>query len=196
MTTDWYYAVDGASVGPVSEEEFKQLIASGTIHSTTLVWQEGMADWVPFGHEDGPVGSTTTPPLTTAGGGQDPSRADANTFMGALKDGFSRYVDFGTRSTRSQFWWWTLWSVLIGLGASIIDAMIGFGDAGPVNGLSSLAMLLPSLAVSIRRLHDIGRTGWWYLFVFLPVIGWILLLVFFCTKTDENPNKWGPAPRH
>jgi len=196
MTTDWYYAVEGASVGPVSEEEFKALIAAGTIHSDTLVWQEGMDDWLPFGRADNQIGSGPVPPLNAVGNTQDPARADANTFVGALKDGFARYVDFGTRSTRSQFWWWALWSIVIGIIASIIDAIIGFGDSGPANLLTSLALLLPSIAVAIRRLHDIGRTGWWYLFVFLPVIGWILLIVFFCTKTQENANQWGVPPRH
>ncbi|MEP1768090.1 MAG: DUF805 domain-containing protein [Sulfitobacter sp.] len=195
MITDWYYAVEGASVGPVSEEEFKKLIAAGTIHSDTLVWQEGMEDWVPFGRADGQNTAPSVPPFNAANAPPDPARADANSFQGALKDGFARYVDFRTRSTRSQFWWWSLWSILFGIAASIVDAIIGFGDSGPVNGLVSLAILLPSIAVAIRRLHDIGRSGWWYLFVFLPIIGWILLIVFFCTKTDENTNQWGNPPQ-
>jgi uncharacterized membrane protein YhaH (DUF805 family) len=56
-------------------------------------------------------------------------------------------------------------------------------------------MLLPSVAVAIRRLHDIGRTGWWYLIVLVPFVGWIVLIVFFCTKSQDGPNQWGDAPR-
>lgn len=195
MSTQWYYAVEGASVGPVDQSEFDSLVAAGTIRNETLVWQEGMDDWLPYGRAGGQSAAqpaATVPPVM--GDARDPARADANTFVGALKDGFARYVDFRTRSTRSQFWWWMLWSLLIGFAAAILDAALGMGDSGPVNLLTSLAMLLPSIAVSIRRLHDIGRTGWWYLMVIVPLIGWIVLLIFFCTKS-QGDNKWGPTPR-
>ena len=52
----------------------------------------------------------------------------------------------------------------------------------------------PSIAVAVRRLHDIGRSGWWYLLIFVPIIGWIVLLVFFCTRGEDGPNQWGPVP--
>lgn len=124
----------------------------------------------------------------------DPARADANTFVGALKDGFARYVDFQTRSTRSQYWWFTLWSVIFSFVTSFIDVALGLGDTGPIGLLMSLALFLPSIAVAIRRLHDIGRTGWWMLLIFVPIVGWIVLLVFYCTKSQDTANKWGPVP--
>jgi uncharacterized membrane protein YhaH (DUF805 family) len=114
--------------------------------------------------------------------------------LGALKDGFARYVDFKSRSTRSQFWWWTLWSFIISIGARFVDGVLGAGDSGPVGLLVSLAIFLPSIAVAIRRLHDTGRAGWWYLLIFLPIIGWIILIVFYCTKTHEAANQWGLPP--
>lgn len=195
MDTQWYYAVEGNSVGPVSQSEFDALVATGTIRNETLVWQEGMEDWLPYGRAGAPVAQNEAPPHPAMSTLQDPARSDANTFLGALKDGLARYVDFKTRSTRSQFWWWTLWSVIISIATSILDSTLGMGDTGPIGLLASLALFLPSLAVAIRRLHDIGRTGWWYLIVFLPIIGWIVLIVFFCKKTREEVNQWGAPPR-
>ena len=191
MSTEWYYAVEGTSVGPVSKLDFDRLVAAGSIRSDTLVWQEGMQDWLPYGRAGLSGASAALPSRAPVGDLRDPARADANSFVGALKDGFARYVDFGTRSTRSQFWWWTLWSILISAGSTALDATLGT----PIGLLTSLAMLLPSVAVAIRRLHDIGRTGWWYLIVLVPFVGWIVLIVFFCTKSQDGPNQWGDAPR-
>lgn len=196
MSKDWYYAVEGASNGPVSDAEFEQLVAGGTIRSDTLVWQEGMEDWLPYARAQGSGGAVPMPPHAPVHDGHDPARADANTFVGALKDGFARYVDFKTRSTRSQYWWFTLWSLIISIVTGTIDLSLGMGDTGPVGLIASIVLFLPSIAVAIRRLHDIGRTGWWMLLVFIPLIGWIVLLVFYCTKSEGYPNKWGPEPRH
>ncbi|MEP2921749.1 MAG: DUF805 domain-containing protein [Sulfitobacter sp.] len=196
MSTQWYYAVEGASVGPVDQVEFDGLVAAGTIRRETLVWQEGMDDWLPYGRVSMPaMQAPPTAPPPFLNGSTDPARADANSFIGALKDGFSRYVDFKTRSTRSQFWWWVLWSMLINLVSGILDISLGMGELGPINILTSLAMFLPTLALSIRRLHDIGRSGWWYLIVLVPLAGLIVLIVFFCTKTQEETNRWGVPPR-
>tara|TARA_R110002020_G_scaffold327121_2_gene542772 strand:- start:11522 stop:12112 length:591 start_codon:yes stop_codon:yes gene_type:complete len=195
MSTEWYYAVEGASIGPVSQSEFESLVRSGTIRSDTLVWQEGMADWLPYGRADAISDEQPLPPRMPGSDTADPARADANTFMGALKDGFARYVDFKTRSTRSQYWWFTLWMILFSIGAAMIDGMMGMGDSGPIGLLVSLGTFLPSIAIGIRRLHDIGRTGWWFLIVLVPLIGWIVLIVFWCTRTQEEPNRWGMPPQ-
>jgi uncharacterized membrane protein YhaH (DUF805 family) len=194
MSTEWYYAVEGASVGPLDQTEFDALVKAGRIRSETLVWQEGMEDWLPYGRAGLSGASQALPPRTPASDRSDPARADANSFVGALKDGFARYVDFKSRSTRPQFWWWSLWSILIGIGATILDASIGADGNGPVSMLTSIAIFLPSIAVAVRRLHDIGRTGWWYLIVFVPLIGWIVLIVFFCTRTQNTANRWGLPP--
>ncbi len=196
MSTEWYYAVEGTSHGPVDQAEFEHLVSVGAIRSDTLVWQDGMEDWLPYRRAGGEADSgAPIPPHAPVNNTRNPARDDANTFLGALKDGFARYVDFKSRSTRSQFWWWTLWSLIISLASTFFDAAIGAGSSGPIGLLTSLAIFLPSLAVAIRRLHDIGRTGWWYLLVLIPLIGWIILIVFFCTKTQETTNQWGVPPK-
>ncbi|MGB5863593.1 MAG: DUF805 domain-containing protein [Sulfitobacter sp.] len=194
MTKDWYYAVEGLSIGPINQEEFDAARAIGTVHRDTLVWQEGMDDWLPYGRMDTAGASVPPPPNAPMGRDYDPARDDANTFTGALKDGFARYVDFKSRSTRSQFWWWTLWVIIFGVVAGFLDVILGTAENGPIGMIVSLGMFLPSLAIAIRRLHDIGRSGWWYLIMLVPIVGFIVLLVFFCTRSQDTPNQWGPEP--
>lgn len=191
---EWYYAEGSTSIGPISQSEFDALVSNGTVRFDTLVWQDGMSDWLPLGQIQG---AATPPPaaaMSTVSTHGPTQRADASTFMGALKDGLSRYVEFGTRSNRPQFWWWTLWTMILGLISGFVDAILGMGEYGIFNFAVNLALFLPSLAVAIRRLHDIGRTGWWYLLIFVPIVGWIILIVFFCTRSQEQPNQWGPVP--
>lgn len=194
MSTEWYYAVEGTSHGPVSQAEFEQLVSVGTIRNDTLVWQDGMEDWLPYRRAGGTDSAEPMQQHAPISNSQDPARSDANTFLGALKDGFARYVDFKSRSTRSQFWWWILWTFIIRLGALVFVGGLGSGGSQPAVLLVSVAIFLPSLAVAIRRLHDIGRSGWWVLIVLVPLIGWIIGLVFFCTKTQDQANQWGLPP--
>ena len=97
-------------------------------------------------------------------------------FADAVKSGFNNYVTFSGRAARSEFWFWTLFSILANLAAGIVDMVLGIGLVGVV---VSLALLLPGLAVSARRLHNIDRTGWWLL-ISLTIIGVILLIVWAC----------------
>lgn len=103
------------------------------------------------------------------------------TFVESIKICFTKYADFTGRATRSEFWWWTLFTIL----ASI--AIGYFSQAA--SGLFSLATILPSLAVGARRLHDTDRTGWLQLLWFIPIIGWIILLVWFIQEGKE-PNRF------
>lgn len=115
-------------------------------------------------------------------------------FTQAIASGFQNYVNFSGRAARSEFWFWTLFSTLATAAAGIID-MVAFANAAvsPLNSLVSLALLLPGLAVSVRRLHDLDRTGWWLLLIF-TVIGIILLLIWDCMKGTTGPNRFGPDP--
>ncbi len=105
----------------------------------------------------------------------------------ALPKFFQGYIDFQGRSNRGEFWWAMLAVFLVSVVTVIIDMVTGV----PVlNLIWTLATLVPGIAIAIRRLHDTGKTGWWYLLMFVPVIGFIVLLVFWA-KEPDGPNQWG-----
>ena len=109
-------------------------------------------------------------------------------FGEAIKSGFSNYVNFSGRAIRSEYWFWTLFVVLVSVATLIIDMAAGITLTNP---LWSLATFLPGLAVSVRRLHDLDRTGWWVLLIFIPLVGAIILIVWFCTKGTGGVNRFG-----
>jgi len=118
-------------------------------------------------------------------------------FGEAIKSGFAHYVTFSGRAARSEFWYWTLFAVLLSLAAGIIDRGIFDFEESTTTGvfgpLVSLALFLPGLAVSVRRLHDLDRSGWWLLLV-LTLVGVILLLIWDCIKGTTGSNRFGPDP--
>ena len=83
-------------------------------------------------------------------------------------------------------------AILVGIGANIIDAIIG--TFGVVSGLAALALLLPNLSVAIRRLHDTDHSGWWVLIGLIPIVGFIVLLIFYLRESDPGENQYGPPP--
>jgi uncharacterized membrane protein YhaH (DUF805 family) len=115
-------------------------------------------------------------------------------FQDAIRSGFRNYVTFAGRASRSEFWYWTLFAFLVTVVASILDgALFPFMDTGPLSAITSLLLFLPGLAVSVRRLHDLDRTGWWVLITF-TIIGLIVLLIWDCMKGTDGPNRFGPDP--
>lgn len=114
------------------------------------------------------------------------------TFQEAAKSGFHNYVNFSGRASRSEYWYWVLFALLVAIVASVIDAVL-FYELQPLYFISSLAMFLPGLAVSVRRLHDVNRTGWWILILF-TIIGIIPLIIWYCTPGTEGSNDYGPPP--
>ena len=113
-------------------------------------------------------------------------------FGQAIASGFKKYVDFTGRAARSEFWYWTLFAFLASCAGAIIDAAMG-AAASPVQSIIGLALLLPGLAVSARRLHDLDRTAWWLLLL-LTGIGIILLIIWDCMRGTPGPNRFGPDP--
>jgi uncharacterized membrane protein YhaH (DUF805 family) len=111
-------------------------------------------------------------------------------FGEAIASGFSNYVNFSGRACRSEFWFWVLFAVIVAIVSNIVDALIGIPALSVITGLG---LLLPGIAVSIRRLHDLDRTGWWYLLIFTG-IGAILLIIWDCMKGTTGPNTYGPDP--
>lgn len=109
------------------------------------------------------------------------------------------YAVFEGRSQRSEYWFFVLFYLLISIAAGIVDGLFGTFDMnsglGAVGLLVTLGLLLPSITVGVRRLHDIGRSGWWLLLGLVPVIGWIVLLVFAVMDSTPGVNEYGPNPK-
>ena len=113
------------------------------------------------------------------------------TFMDAIKTCFSKYATFKGRASRPEYWYWCLFSLLGIICTFVIDGLIlNDLENTPVNLLFSIITFLPGLAVSVRRLHDVNRSGWWVLLLF-TVIGLILLLYWALRKSDEGENRFG-----
>jgi uncharacterized membrane protein YhaH (DUF805 family) len=112
-------------------------------------------------------------------------------FNEAISDGFSKYAMFSGRSSRSAYWWWYLFAVLVGVGASILDMIIG--TTFVLSGIAGLALFIPNLAILVRRFHDSGHSGWWVLILLVPVVGFVVWLIFALTET-KPANEWGEGP--
>jgi uncharacterized membrane protein YhaH (DUF805 family) len=113
------------------------------------------------------------------------------TFTGAISDAFSKYATFRGRSSRAAYWWFYLFALIAVIVAAVIDFAIGTG--GIIYALVALGLFLPNLAVTVRRLHDSGHSGWWLLISLVPIVGFIVLLIFTLQGSDA-PNQWGPGP--
>ena len=121
--------------------------------------------------------------------------------ISAIKTVFSKYTDFGGRACRSEFWYWLLGVVLLSIVLRIIEGAVlapalGFEAFAPESGqplnlIMSLLIFLPTLAVAVRRLHDIGRSGWWVLLQVVPIIGGLILLWWYVQPGETGPNKYG-----
>lgn len=117
------------------------------------------------------------------------------TFGQSISHVFSNYATFTGRAPRSEFWWFALFTLVASIALSFLDGLIfGAGGIGILSTLFSLAILIPSVAVGVRRLHDIDRTGWWYLLVLVPILGFLVLLFFFVQRGTAGPNRFGPDP--
>jgi uncharacterized membrane protein YhaH (DUF805 family) len=120
-------------------------------------------------------------------------------FFEAIKSGFRNLVNFKDRAIRSEYWYWTLFATIVSVGINALDLSLNPGDqlglSSAVNGIVSIGLFIPGLAVSVRRLHDIDRTGWWLLLC-LTVIGILLLLYWAFLRGTPGPNRFGPDPLH
>jgi uncharacterized membrane protein YhaH (DUF805 family) len=109
-------------------------------------------------------------------------------FQQAVASVFRNYANFNGRAARSEYWWFVLFSFLVSAVLTLIDG------SGLLSGIWSLIVLLPSLAVGARRLHDTDRSGWWLLIMLVPLIGFIVLIWFFVTRGNDGPNRFGADP--
>jgi uncharacterized membrane protein YhaH (DUF805 family) len=122
------------------------------------------------------------------------------TFQETIAKCFSNYVTFSGRAPRSEFWWFMLFVILGNAVLNVVDSIL-FGRAvdgqsvSVLGALFSLAVLLPWISVSVRRLHDVDRSGWWYLLVLIPLIGTLILIfAFYIHRGTPGPNRFGADP--
>lgn len=132
-------------------------------------------------------------------------------FGEAVSTGLRKFATFSGRASRSEFWWFAVFAALASYVLGIVDSAV-FGsilplDASPESNvtvgatitvniglLGTVFMLGAFLPVGVRRMHDVGRSGWWWLLLLVPVIGWIAILIFVCDKSQPGANKYGPNP--
>jgi uncharacterized membrane protein YhaH (DUF805 family) len=112
-------------------------------------------------------------------------------FTDAIRDAFTQYATFSGRSSRAAYWWFALFNALVVVTALVLDAALRTG--GVFYLLTALAVIVPNLAVTVRRLHDTGHSAWWLLISIVPLVGPIVLLVI-TVRGSEGPNKWGYGP--
>lgn len=110
----------------------------------------------------------------------------------AVQSGFQHFVNWKGRASRPAFWWFVLFYFIVLIIAAIIDRIIGTNFLYIV---AAIVFILPMLSVQVRRLHDSGRTGWWWWIQLIPLIGTIILIVFYLSGSEEGENQYGPDPQ-
>jgi len=116
-------------------------------------------------------------------------------FGEAVSAVFKKYATFTGRASRSEYWWWTLFVLIASIVLTIIDtAVLGAEEYGILSTIFGLAILVPAIAVTVRRLHDTDRSGWWIFLGLIPIIGTLVLLFWYVSRGREGDNRFGPDP--
>lgn len=186
----------GAQYGQMEEDEIKEKMKCGALPENTLIWKEGWADWRPASTLFG----TATPPTLPGTGSWG--------ILSALKSVYvDRYCTFEGRAGRPEYWFAVLGDIIVSfmagfLGVAIFLAVLALDEtiAAAVGiglcvllGIAVVLTIIPNIAVTVRRLHDAGFSGWFYLLSLIPNIGGIILLVF-AVLPSAAPNRWGTGP--
>ncbi|KPP83157.1 MAG: Integral membrane protein [Oceanicaulis sp. HLUCCA04] len=114
-------------------------------------------------------------------------------FIEAVKSVYSNYANFQGRARRSEYWWFFLFVFIVAFILSAVETMVT--GTMFLYLIFLLASIIPSIAVQVRRLHDTGRSGWWILLSFIPLVGPIVLIVFYVMDSEAGVNKYGPNPK-
>ena len=186
-----YYFVDssGQQRGPVSAGDLPR----NGVTLQTLVWRQGMSEWQPAG-SIAELSAYFAPPPTYAP--SPPMYAQQQQMyappqplhtLQQPKNGFEwfvkalkQYVDFSGRASRKEYWYFYLFALING----IVTCSMGY-----------VLLLVPTIAVTVRRLHDIGKSGWYSLITLIPIVGWIIIIIWLCQDSQPGANKWGANPK-
>jgi uncharacterized membrane protein YhaH (DUF805 family) len=130
-------------------------------------------------------------------------------FVESVKSVYGNFVNFSGRACRSEYWWFVLFNLIVSVVIGFVEVSLGLGSGmvssggggvsasfagGPLSIIWMLINLIPSIAVGVRRLHDTDRSGWWLLIALIPIVGGIILIVWFATKGTTGPNRFGEDP--
>lgn len=211
-STQWYYAAGSEQRGPLAADQMRAMIAAGTLTRETLVWSPAMSGWQPLGQTElagpppaarpGPAFTSAAPSYGTApaygaapgyaGGMMSGGAAPPVGFMDSIKICFGKYARWRGRASRSEFWYFYLFYMLVLVVFGAFDGyMVANNTVSFLSTIAVLVLLLPQLAVTVRRLHDTDRTGWWYWIIMIPVVGAILFIVWLCERGTPGPNRYG-----
>lgn len=217
-TRVWYYARGNEKIGPLHRDDLEKLVLTLEIRPSTLVWAEGMENWElaekhfvframqppdlkpDTANTDQPASFQQAPALYQPNFNQPTPdsligpdglyiNAPGRSFTSAISACLREYVNFSGRASRSEYWFFLLFTGLASVATSIIDTVLfssSFDTYGPTNILVSLFFILPTLSVTWRRLHDINRSGWWIIWFWLAVLATIFLLSGSLTMDDET----------
>jgi uncharacterized membrane protein YhaH (DUF805 family) len=218
-TRAWYYVANDARVGPLDHEKLLALVANSQLKPETLVWAEGMENWeTAKNHFAFPTAPPEVPSEPFNAGSTEPippalsSRVEATSnpaatdlgidglyihapsrgLIEAIQVCFRRYATFSGRASRSEYWFFVLFVILISLVTSVLDVIMfgkSFENYGPIYNISHLVLFIPNAAVSWRRLHDTDRSGWW---IGAPLIALLasIFLIFMLGFDTYTVNIW------
>jgi uncharacterized membrane protein YhaH (DUF805 family) len=202
MAQDWYYAQNNRREGPVEEPLFRDLIARGVVTPDMLVWTDGMEDWAPLASSPATGFQKAQPPALSPGLVASPTpvifeaRASGGPgrpmgFAEAVSSCFSNYATFKGRASRSEFWFFQLFYVLVVLVLMFAPVLLTSPSVGLIGfPVVLFGLALPFLAVTVRRFHDSNKSGWWLLLYIVPV-GGIVILIFTLLPPTPGPNSYG-----
>ena len=114
------------------------------------------------------------------------------TFVEAVKACLSKYADFSGRARRSEYWYWVLYVIAVDIVTTVLDKAIGTSF---LYYLGAVALLVPSIAVGVRRMHDLGKSGWYLLIGLIPLVGWVIVIVWAATEGQPETNAYGDSPK-
>lgn len=141
------------------------------------------------------LNKATPPPLPRSTMANNYNAEENYGIIDWFKKGMRNYTNFSGRARRKEYWCFFLVQMGVVIVAMLLDAIIFSSETGLFYIVAALGLFLPGLAVTIRRLHDTGRSGWWLLLAAVPLIGFIMLLVFFAIETNSKTNQWGPPAK-
>ncbi len=184
---NWHINVNNQNFGPFLEEDLRARLSRGEISPSTMVWREGMTSWIPLGSSELMVGSGNVHQIPPQQGSYQsapgPVSSKKNMFD-YYTDALKKYATFVGRANRSEYWYFALCNFIVSFAIGFVGEINKSPAIETIQALYSLAVFIPGIAVSIRRVHDVDKSGWYLL---IPFYNFVLLV----TDGTRGSNKYG-----